>query len=94
MEIRARTRPPKATNRRETWHLLLYRQGKKTPKRQEGDRKCSVSWLPSPDGLDPLVALLGVGGGDAVGLMLPLHHLAVPVSLACLYLLAPAAGVV
>lgn len=60
METRARTCPPKATKRREIWRSLLHRQGKKTPKKQEGDRKCSVS--PLPDGLDPLVALLGVGG--------------------------------
>lgn len=48
----------------------------------------------SPYGLDPLVALLCAGGRDAVGLVLALHHLAVPVGLAGLDLLATAGGVV
>lgn len=47
-----------------------------------------------PDGLDPLVSLLGRSGADGVRLMFPLHHTAVGLRLTRLDLLTPTVGVI
>lgn len=83
---------------RRFWSCPPLQTGKKARKKQGllgSDRKPTpTAGRPLPNGLDPLVPLLGAGGRDPVRLMLALHHLAVTVRLAGFYLLAPATGVV